>query len=178
MRERVPEWLAKVVGGLGDGKDWLLRELRSLPMVVRAGGWLAFQGVLFKIQPQLWYALVEIAGVVGEVAGLERRTQLLLLVLCLLSGLTAFVVPKLNSLHSIVESMETSGRETETTVADGGSPAKRREKDELSPSGAGAISGAIAGGALGFPWGPAGVIGLAVLGAMVGDEWEQRILDS
>ncbi|WP_135826517.1 hypothetical protein [Halorussus ruber] len=74
--------------------------------------------------------------------------------------------------------MEPSGRGTESTVADGGTPAKPRDEDELSPSGAGAISGAIAGGALGLAWGPAGVIGLAVLGAMVGDEWEQRVLEA
>ncbi len=34
----IPEWVEQVVDGLSSGKDWLVRELRSLPMVVRAGG--------------------------------------------------------------------------------------------------------------------------------------------
>ena len=35
---RVPEWLEQVVGGLSDGKDWLVNELQTLPILLRAIG--------------------------------------------------------------------------------------------------------------------------------------------
>jgi|GEM_PF-5625974 len=38
----------------------------------------------------------------------------------------------------------------------------------------GAISGAIAGAALGSIWGPGGIIGGALAGLILGDEWEKR----
>lgn len=177
MRGRTPEWLSQVVDGLGDGKTWLVATYRGLPAPIRAGGWLLLQAILFKLQPELWNGFRTVAEMVGAVTALHVRTQLLLVVLLLLSGHAAFVVPKLNSLHDVVENMDSSTRGAGETVADGGSPANRRSDDDLSPSGAGAISGAVAGGAVGILWGPATIIGLAVLGAMIGDEWEQRVLD-
>lgn len=137
MRRRIPEWLLQVGGGLNDGKTWLVGSYRTLPAPVRAGTWLAFQAILFKLQPELWRGFVAVAGAVGTLMQLDVRTQLLLVVLLLLSGHAAFVVPKLNSLHEIVENMDSNTGRASETVTDGGSPAERRSDGELSPSGAG-----------------------------------------
>jgi len=177
MRGRIPEWLLQIVGGLSDGKTWVIGRYRELPALIRASTWLAFQLVLFKLQPVLWRGFVTVTGTVGTLVELDIRTQLLLVVILFLSGHAAFVVPTLNSLHEIVENMDSNARRASETATDGGSPAERRSDGELSPSGAGAISGAVAGGAVGILWGPATIIGLAVLGAMIGDEWEQRVLN-
>lgn len=173
----VPEWFEQVIGGLRDGKDWLIGEYRGLPAPIRAGGWLVFQAVLFKLQPKFWHGLVAVVELLDHFRALDVRTHLLLLVVLLLVGHAAFVVPKLNSLHTIVKNMDNSSNGAGEAVADGGTNAERQLDDELSPSGAGAISGAIAGVAFGLVLGPPWIIGLAVLGAMVGDEWEQRVLD-
>lgn len=178
MRERVPEWLMQVVRGLGNGMDWFVRELRSLPPLVRLGGWVAFQAVLFKVQPQLWHGLVMMARFAGGLTTLNARTHLLIVVLLFLAGQTALVVSKLNKLQMIVQNMDASVREETEQMTDGGSRTEWVQEDEVSPSGVGAVCGAVAGGAVGIAWGPAGVIGLAVLGAMVGDEWEQRVLET
>ena len=177
MRGRVPKWLIQVIGGLSDGKDWLVDKYRGLPSPIRASGWLVFQAVLFKLQPKFWHGLVAVVELMAHFRALNVRTHLLLLVVLLLVGHAAFVVPKLNSLHTIVKNMDNSSPDAGEAVADGGTKAKQRRDDELSPSGAGAISGAIAGVAFGLVLGPPWIIGLAVLGAMVGDEWEQRVLD-
>ena len=178
MRERVPEWLTQVVRGLGNGLNWFVRELRSLPPLVRLGGWVAFQAVLFKVQPQLWHGLVTIARFAGGIATLNVRTRLLIVVLLFLAGQTALVVSKLNRLRILVKNMNAPIREETEPMTDGGSRTEWVQEDETSPSGVGAVCGAVAGGAVGIAWGPAGVIGLAVLGAMVGDEWEQRVLET
>ncbi|USZ69147.1 hypothetical protein NGM10_05260 [Halorussus salilacus] len=177
MRERTPEWLTQIRRGLRDGKNWFVQELRSLPPLVRLGGWAVFQAVLFKIQPQLWHGLTTIARFVGGLTTLHVRTRLLSIVLLFLAGQTALVVSKLNKLRMIVKNMEGSIREETGPVTDGGSRTELVREEESGPSGVGAVCGAVAGGALGIAWGPAGVIGLAILGAMVGDEWEQRVLE-
>lgn len=175
---RVPEWFEQVAGGLSDGKDWVAREFRELPLVFRASGWVVLQAFLFKVQPYFWDGLVEIAEVIVGLTELTVRTQLLLAVLLLLSSHIVFVIPKLNRLHNIVTNMDSDSKQSAEPLADGGPPTRHQGNDELSPSGAGAVVGVVAGGAVGTLWGPATIIGLAVLGAMVGDEWEQRVLNS
>jgi len=51
---------------------------------------------------------------------------------------------------------------------------KDREKNENETSGAGALAGMVAGGALGLPAGPVGVVVGGVVGAIIGDELERQ----
>ena len=173
---RVPEWLEQVVGGLRDGKDWFVRELQTLPILVRAIGWLVFQAILFKVQPWIWRSLMFLFGFVGTVGTLPLQTQLLLFVIALLPMQTAVLSYRLNNPEGIVVIMEnTESDSTGGAVTDGGTPPDRNEKErQLNTSGFGAVLGLLSGAALGSIFGPAGAIGVAVLGAMLGDEYERR----
>ncbi|WP_276280925.1 hypothetical protein [Halorussus caseinilyticus] len=50
MRGRVLRWVAQVVGEPSDGKDWLVRKWRTLPILVRLGGW-AVRGFCSRYSP-------------------------------------------------------------------------------------------------------------------------------
>lgn len=56
------------------------------------------------------------------------------------------------------------------TLADGGS----KKKEEAKTSGGGAFAGMIAGGALGLPFGPVGVVIGGLIGALLGNEVERK----
>jgi hypothetical protein len=175
---RVPEWFEQVVGGLSDGKDWVVRRIRSLPTPVRATGWLTFQALLFKIQPHLWHGLLRVVRFVTGLLELKLHVQLLLGVIALLAVQTALAENRFKRLRRVVESMEKLNNESKPAVADGGPEIEVEQKaDNWNSARVYAACGAVAGGAIGVGWGPAGVIGLSVLGAMVGDEVAQRTLE-
>lgn len=102
--------------------------------------------------------------------------QLLLIVIALLVGQTALTEERFNRTWKIVDDMDDSccGAKAAT---DGGQKkelkidAYRRSSWRIY-----VVCCAIIGGILGIAGGPAGVIGLAVLGAMLGDEWAKRTL--
>lgn len=112
---------------------------------------------------------------VRAVLALSLPAQLLIIVLALLAGQTALAENRFKHLRIIVESMDSSGDRAEVRATDGG-PAMNQEDSlhDWNSTPVYVACGAIAGGALGVGWGPAGVIGLAVLGAMLGDEYARR----
>lgn len=176
MRGRGPEWLTNVVGGLGDGTEWLARRIQNLPIVVRLGGWAVFQAVLFKIQPQLWRGLVTVTTTLGRFEGLRLEIQLLFLVITLLPIQTAVLVFTFKNPEIVINIVNSTERDSpDSTVADGGIRMERDDSEENSgTSGLGAALGVISGAAFGSLFGPAGTIGVAVLGAILGDEYERR----
>ena len=172
---RVTEWLEQVVGGLSDGKDWVVRKLKSLPTPVRYGGWFVAQAFLFKIQPWLWYVLLDVVGFVTGALELRLKVQLLVAVLAFLTIQTVLAENRFKRLRKIVKDMDDSTMSENVTAADGGSEIGLREpRDDWNSARVYAFCGAVGGGALGVPWGPAGVIGLAILGAMIGYDLERH----
>lgn len=175
MRERVPDWVTQLARGIGAGKDWILGKLQKAPLLVRIGGWILFQAVLFKVQPHLWRGLVSIVEAISEVQSFAFRTQLLFVILGLLIGQTVTVILKLMSVEDVVKSMTDSAENPPEAIADGGTTVSWDDVDG-GTSGIGGVGGAFAGAAFGSVFGPAGTIGFAVLGAMLGDEYEKREL--
>ena len=175
---RVPQWLEQIASGLSNGKNRIVRRVRRLPTPVRATGWLTFQALLFKIQPHLWHGLVGVVQFVTRLAELQLHVQLLLVVLAFLAVQTALAENRFKQLRVVVESMEELDNETKLVVSDGGTEIEvEQNTDDWNSARVYAACGAVVGGSIGVGWGPAGVIGLAVLGAMVGDELAQRTLD-
>ncbi|WP_132056977.1 hypothetical protein [Halorussus amylolyticus] len=71
--------------------------------------------------------------------------------------------------------MTNPAKQSPEPIADGGSNVDWDDVDG-GTSGIGGVGGAFAGAAFGSVFGPAGTIGFAVLGAMLGDEYEKREL--
>jgi len=177
MRGRTPEWLLQVAGGLNDGRKWTSRKLRSLPRPVRYGSWIVVQAVLFKLQPWLWNGLVSVVGIVTGLLKLQLHVQLLVVVLAILTTQTILTENRFKRTWKIVESMDRSAEDT-PILADGGSNVDSEfESFKRSSWRVHVVCGAIAGGAFGIGWGPAGVIGLAILGGMLGDEWAKHTFE-
>lgn len=172
----IPEWFEQVARGLGDGTDWLVREVQTLPLLVRISGWLIFQAILFKAQPWLWRGLVAASDTVGTFGTLELQTKLLLVVVALLPIQTVVLSYNFKSQELVVNIVKRPDASTsKDAVADGGESSEdTRKRGSTSTSGFGAVLGLLSGAALGSLFGPAGTIGVAVLGAMLGDEYERR----
>jgi hypothetical protein len=100
---RIPEWLEQIADGLRDGTDWFVREIRTPPTPVRVIGWLGFQALLFKLQPQLWHLLIEVVQFVASVSAMELHVQLLLVVITILVGQTLLVENRFKLVRKIVE---------------------------------------------------------------------------
>jgi hypothetical protein len=175
---RIPEWLEQIADGLRDGTDWFVREIRTPPTPVRVIGWLGFQALLFKLQPQLWHLLIEVVQFVASVSAMELHVQLLLVVITILVGQTLLVENRFKLVRKIVENMDNSAPEAGTVASDGGTNVEIETRTgDRRRWWICVVCGAITGGEIGLFWGPAGVIGLAVLGAMLGDEWVRRTRD-
>lgn len=176
MRWILPKWLKQIVGGLSDGAEWSIRRLQELPIVVRLGGWAIFQAVLFKVQPQLWRGLVTLTATLERFETLGVEIQLLLLAIALVPIQTAVIVFTLKDPEIVVSIVSSTDRNSlDSAVADGGIRTEHDENDRKPiTSGFGAILGVISGAAFGSIFGPAGTIGVAVLGAILGDEYERR----
>lgn len=127
------------------------------------------QAVLFKIQPWLWHSLVDIVEIVTGLLELQLHVQLLVVVLAVLTVQTVLAESRFKRLRNIVESMDNP------SATDGGSEFEVEERtDDWNSARVYAFSGAVAGGAFGIAWGPPGVIGLAILGAMIGHDLERH----
>ena len=173
MRERVPDWLIQVARGISAGKNWFFGKLQDTPLFVRIGGWFLFQAILFKVQPRLWRGLVSVIETIRQVQGFAFRTQLLFVIIGLLIGQSVTVILKLMSVEDVVKSMTDSAENSPEAIADGGTSVNWDDVDR-GTSGIGGVGGAFAGAAFGSVFGPAGTIGFAVLGAILGDEYERR----
>lgn len=97
-----------------------------------------------------------------------------LLILALVPIQTAILVFTFKY-HGIVVNLVNSAERgsPNDAVADGGVRAERDESEQKpNTSGFGAVLGILSGAAFGSIFGPAGTIGVAVLGAILGDEYE------
>jgi hypothetical protein len=178
MHPIVPDWLMQVAGGLKDGGEWFVQKVRGKPTVLRYSWWVVLQAILFKIQPYLWQVLLDVVEFVTGVFELRLNVQLLLLVLLFLSRQTALSENRFKRYRKVVESMDNSLERVDGTATDGGVEIRREhDPDDRRLWRVYVVCGAIAGGAIGVGWGPAGTIGLAVLGAMIGHDWAQRVLE-
>lgn len=175
MRGRIPEWILQVFAGLNDGRKWTSRKLRELPTPVRYAGWIVVQAILFEVQPWLWHGLLDVVSFVTTVFELRLHVQLLVVVLAVLTVQTVLAESRFKHLRNIVESMDAPSAADGATATDGGSEIEAEERtDDWNSSRVYAFSGAVAGGAFGIAWGPPGVIGLAILGAMIGHDLERH----
>ena len=113
---------------------------------------------------------------VGTVGTFPLQTQLLLFVIALLPMQTAVLSYRLNNPEGVVVIMENTENDSPGgAVTDGGTtPDGNEEERQPNTSGFGAVLGLLSGAAIGSIFGPAGAIGVAVLGAMLGDEYERR----
>ena len=174
---RVPDWLIQVTGGLNEGRKWVARKLEGLSRPLRYTGWVVFQGILFRIQPHIWYALLDVVEFITEIVTLPIHVQLLLVVVALLVAQTALTENRFNRTWRIVENMDESPIDS-TAVTDGGQQdgvgtgAYKRSSWRIY-----VVCSATIGGIIGVNLGPAGVIGFAVLGAMLGDDWARTTLE-
>jgi hypothetical protein len=160
---------------LSDGKKWVVRKWNGLPTPVTYGGWLVVQAVLFKIQPWLRNGLLDVVNLVIIVFQLRLHVQLLLVVLAVLGVQTLLAESRFKRLRRIVENMDSRATSDDQTATDGGREVELEERtDDWNSGWVYAFSGAVAGGAIGVGWGPAGVIGFALLGAMLGYDLERH----
>ncbi|MDI6886511.1 MAG: hypothetical protein QMD22_09295 [archaeon] len=65
-----------------------------------------------------------------------------------------------------------TGRAREGAEPHRSNPKEGREEERIETSGAGALGGMVVGGALGLPFGPAGLVIGGVLGALLGNQVE------
>jgi hypothetical protein len=82
-------------------------------------------------------------------------------------------------MEGVIDDMGSQTTETDGGWNEGGDQRHRSEEIEIeleNASGAGALSGLVAGGALGAPFGPAGVIVGGVLGGLIGNSVEYQNL--
>lgn len=69
----------------------------------------------------------------------------------------------------------TDADSSRSTIADGGTTSEEKQNEPRpDTTGFGAVLGLLSGVALGSVFGLAGAIGVAALGAMLGDEYERR----
>lgn len=168
---------------------------RDLHILAKLAIWAPIQGILFKIQPQLWAGITLISDIIiyslgflfGGVVTLKFTTQLLLVLIALFTIQTTLLSLRLRGLERKIEEHSTTIEdilwtveniewEVEDITMDGGQPeTPPSDEEEPNTSGTGAVGGAVAGGALGATvGGPAGALGGAFLGLILGDEFEKN----
>lgn len=187
------------LGGVGRAYRRGRDRWQRLPAGAKIALWLPFQAILFKAQPILWngieYAIFTISrgiiAITSSVARMNTQSQLILLLVSLFALQTTVLSTIFMRMEGHVattrQSAEAIERRTRRMVSDiddaserltdGGARSDDRDREETvrGTTGTGAIGGAIGIGALGAALGgPAGGIGGAVLGFILGEEFEKR----
>lgn len=198
--ETIIDGITRVKRGIYGLQKKLQNKWDDTSISVKILVWLPFQGILFKIQPQLWKVIAYIADIfvnmstfiAGGVITLHFQSQLILVIFAAIVVQTTFVTLRLLKIERELESVNTQIEEVQWIaediewtvddirdeigwVTDGGRPMNPdNNQGEEDTTGTGALGGAIAGGALGASMGgPAGAIGGAFLGLILGDEFEK-----
>jgi uncharacterized protein YcfJ len=103
------------------------------------------------------------------------RTELALILLIIITVAIFFAIVYIGrEVDDVVKELPSMCR-YRVTAQNGG--AEEEEEAEVRPSGVGAFGGMIAGGALGLPFGPIGVLVGGVIGALIGNQLEYETLE-
>lgn len=202
-QEAIIDGLSRIKHGLFRLQTKLQNKWKNSSIWTKLVLWAPFQGILFKVQPQLWDGIaftlngfVNISSILlGGVITLNLESQLILIIFATIVVQTTIIAIRLinietdieridgriEEVHWLVEDIEWSVDDIKDEVDmmyDGGfeeSPEPDTEDSEEDTTGTGAFGGALAGGALGASvGGPAGAIGGAFLGLILGDEFEKE----
>lgn len=202
-RDTLMKGIFGVLQGIRSYIQSLTNWFNDLRLSFKLGIWLIIQGFLFRIQQTLWAwitfvwdSISSIGGfMVGGVAKMEFQTQLILVLIAVITIQTTYLSLRLlrledrisNQLEEMIVTvedlewaMDDLGWELDDVkdrLSDGGTPLESSDPDEneTKSTGTGAVGGAIAGGALGASFGgPAGALGGFILGAILGDEIEKE----